>query len=469
MSNSIGDLKNSGLQGNNFPWQLKMLEGLQKIYDEVKKPLTCAEDSISLCDGQGHSLDILPNGSINVNVLNSIPVAIDCNDRISLCVNGAVVNAANSLPVTVVNPLPLEVDINQANDSILIYGFDGVNNQPISVDTNGYVNVTVTIPTPLPVSQDPSSDPWTVDGTVNAAQSGSWTVALDAATLAALEDVTVQQGTSPWIISATDLDIRDLTFATDSVDVSGSNVNAVVTATDLDIRDLTFATDSVDVTGSDVTVSNTVTVQATALDIRPLTCGDEVSLCANGITVDSGNPLPVDAGSLTPSADGVGMYGSTDGGTNWTAVQVDSFGVVSTNTTIVGPLGVQPDCANAVSTALCQTQEDILTDIKTAVEGTLDVNIVTPNVAISLDSIVSTGATGDLSSFGQQITSISFQNIGTAVATISINGGSTYFPVAPGTSINLDPRIPMGYYNGTSFFWDTTTAGAFLLIMYNYI
>jgi hypothetical protein len=35
MSNSIGDLKNSGLQGNNFPWQLKMLEGLQKIYDEV--------------------------------------------------------------------------------------------------------------------------------------------------------------------------------------------------------------------------------------------------------------------------------------------------------------------------------------------------------------------------------------------------------------------------------------------------
>lgn len=33
MSNSIGDLRNSGLQGNNFPWQLKMLQGLQALLD----------------------------------------------------------------------------------------------------------------------------------------------------------------------------------------------------------------------------------------------------------------------------------------------------------------------------------------------------------------------------------------------------------------------------------------------------
>jgi len=59
-------------------------------------------------------------------------------------------------------------------------------------------------------------------------------------------------------VSATDLDIRDLAFATDSVDVSGSSVSItgdvnvtqgtspwVVSATDLDIRDLTAATDSV--------------------------------------------------------------------------------------------------------------------------------------------------------------------------------------------------------------------------------
>lgn len=92
-------------------------------------------------------------------------------------------------------------------------------------------------------------------------------VSLDATTLAALENITV---------SATDLDIRDLAFATDKVDVTGSEVsldattlaaleNITVSATDLDIRDLAFATDTVDVSGSSVTVT------ATDLDIRDLT------------------------------------------------------------------------------------------------------------------------------------------------------------------------------------------------------
>lgn len=65
-----------------------------------------------------------------------------------------------------------------------------------------------------------------------------------------------------FAVTATDLDIRDLAFATDKVDVSGSSVTA--TATDFDIRDLVFATDKVDVSGSSVTVT------ATDLDIRDL-------------------------------------------------------------------------------------------------------------------------------------------------------------------------------------------------------
>jgi len=105
-------------------------------------------------------------------------------------------------------------------------------------------------------------------------------ISLDAATLAALENVTV---------SATDLDIRDLAFATDKVDVSGSEVsldaatlaaleNVTVSATDLDIRDLAFATDKVDVSGSEVSLDaatlaalENVVVSATDLDIRDLT------------------------------------------------------------------------------------------------------------------------------------------------------------------------------------------------------
>lgn len=45
------------------------------------------------------------------------------------------------------------------------------------------------------------------------------------------------------VVSATDLDIRNLTFATDTVDVSGSSVT--VSATDLDIRNLANSQDSV--------------------------------------------------------------------------------------------------------------------------------------------------------------------------------------------------------------------------------
>jgi hypothetical protein len=114
-------------------------------------------------------------------------------------------------------------------------------------------------------------------------------------------------------VDATNLDIRDLVFATDKVDASGSTLGAnsgvdigdvtvnnaagaaavniqdggnsitvdgsvTVSATDLDIRDLVFATDSVDVSGSEVSLDATtlaalenITVSATDLDIRDLT------------------------------------------------------------------------------------------------------------------------------------------------------------------------------------------------------
>lgn len=108
------------------------------------------------------------------------------------------------------------------------------------------------------------------DGTVIGHVSDALKVSIANASLS------VTQGTSPWVIGdgggsitvdATDLDIRDLAFATDKVDVSGSSVSIsgtvavtqstspwvigdgggsiTVDATDLDIRDLVAATDSI--------------------------------------------------------------------------------------------------------------------------------------------------------------------------------------------------------------------------------
>jgi hypothetical protein len=88
-------------------------------------------------------------------------------------------------------------------------------------------------------------------------------------------------------ISATDLDIRDLTHVSDSVKVGDGtdflaingdgSLNAVVSATDLDIRDLTHVSDSVKIgDGTDFLAINgdgslNATVSATNLDIRDLT------------------------------------------------------------------------------------------------------------------------------------------------------------------------------------------------------
>lgn len=58
-------------------------------------------------------------------------------------------------------------------------------------------------------------------------------------------------------VDAVDLDIRDLAFATDKVDISGSS-NVTVVATNLDIRDLTHVSDSVKVgDGTDFLAVNT--------------------------------------------------------------------------------------------------------------------------------------------------------------------------------------------------------------------
>ena len=38
---SVGNLKTDGQKGNNFPWQLKMLQGLQGIFDTLQKGVCC--------------------------------------------------------------------------------------------------------------------------------------------------------------------------------------------------------------------------------------------------------------------------------------------------------------------------------------------------------------------------------------------------------------------------------------------
>jgi hypothetical protein len=58
MSNSIGDLRNSGNQGNNFPWQLKVLQGLQALINSSSSSSTCCEDLTTLLQPQPRKANI---------------------------------------------------------------------------------------------------------------------------------------------------------------------------------------------------------------------------------------------------------------------------------------------------------------------------------------------------------------------------------------------------------------------------
>lgn len=122
------------------------------------------------------------------------------------------------------------------------------------------------------------------------------------------------------VVSAIDI---SLSHTTDSIAIgdgtdllainADGSINAVVSATNLDIRDLAFATDKVDVSGSTVAldattlaaletinVGNNVTVQATSLDIRALAYGTD-NVAIKGAT---GNQLAINAdGSINAVVD----------------------------------------------------------------------------------------------------------------------------------------------------------------------
>lgn len=217
----------------------------------------------------GNDLNVSANmqvGGVDVSGANPVPII------------GTVISTPSGIQdVNIVSGVTLEVNLDQNNDQVQVYGSDLT--APIATDTSGHLQVDIlTIPeveikndigNPIPVSDAGGS--LTVDGTV----------ALDGATLSALENITVQngpgvaavniqdggnsitvdgtvtsnQGTSPWVVSgtvtATPTGTQDVNLiSTIAVPVTDNGGSLTVDANNLDIRDLVFATDKVDVSNS---------------------------------------------------------------------------------------------------------------------------------------------------------------------------------------------------------------------------
>jgi hypothetical protein len=140
------------------------------------------------------------------------------------------VGGKKALDVNIADGVTLEVDLSHVDDSVKI----GDGTDFLEVNADGSINAVVSA-TDLDIR-----DLAFATDSVTAHQGGTWTI--DSITNA----VTVQ---------ATDLDIRDISHTQDSIQIgdgtdlmavnADGSINAVVSATDLDIRDLDAAQDSI--------------------------------------------------------------------------------------------------------------------------------------------------------------------------------------------------------------------------------
>lgn len=166
------------------------------------------------------------------------------------------------------------------------------------------------------------------------------------------DSVTVYQGTNPWIVSATDLDIRNLTFAQDKVDVSGSSVSVsnfpatqdvnIVSSVELEIKN-----DA----GNPIPVNGTVELGATTLAaLESVTVQNPAGAGAVNIQ-DGGNSITVDATNL----DIRDLVFSTD--------KVDTSGsTIALDATTLAAL----ESVSTNNGALETTQQSVLTELQTA-------------------------------------------------------------------------------------------------------
>ncbi len=221
---SIGNTKDQGNKGNNFPYQLRTLQLLSSINDGIaalpgvdyETRTSTYQATCTIC-GPGYSTgDII----IRYDIIDVATQTL------------AAVMWFNQTTQGIISPAPASGDLT-----------------PISAPSG----VTV------------------LNGPLGAA-------------------VNIQDGGNSITVDANDLDIRDLDFATDSVDVSGSSVSISNFPVTQDVN---------------IVSSITLNVQATSLDIRPLDCAtDEVAICSDGNPVGPLNPMPINNINLdTPLSD----------------------------------------------------------------------------------------------------------------------------------------------------------------------
>ena len=215
---------------------------------------------------------ILIEGTVTANIGTTGGLALDTTltdgSQKTEVTNGAgaaavnIQDGGNSITVDAVN-----LDIRS-----LDFSTDSVNISGSTVAISGTVPISGTI------TADQGTTPWTVDGTVIANVGTTGGLALDSTLTDKSQFTKITDGTDTASVTAAGelnvlataqpgVDIGDVTVnngpAAAAVNIQDGGNSITVDATDLDIRDLAFATDKVDVTGSTVAISGTIPISGT--------------------------------------------------------------------------------------------------------------------------------------------------------------------------------------------------------------
>ena len=313
-----------------------------------------------------------PNGLLAqiLNVLNTIEnttsqitfTGNDLNTSSNIQVGGTDVSNANPVPIsdaggsiTVDGTVSLSTGTLSALESITVQ--NGAGASAVNIQDGGNV-----------ISIDDAGGSITVDGIV----------ALDAGTLSALENITVQNGigaaavniqdggnsiTVDGTISVGNFPTTQNVAVTSIVEVEVKNdsgnplpISGTVTitdgsgpltvdATDLDIRNLTFATDKVDISGSNVLVTGAVTATIDCADSSIAICGTDGVTNNVAINVSPAGQLLTQSSTLdgagtpitsTTAGSDTGLDVNVIGGT-MAVTQSTSPWIVNTNSVIRVP------------------------------------------------------------------------------------------------------------------------------------
>jgi len=207
----------------------------------------------------------------------------------------------------------LNVSLSQANDSVAVYGNDGGSNKILLTDASGQLQVEVTNTVDVNAAQSGTWNITNISGTISL-PTGASTEAKQDSAITELQDIEADVEASNVLLGTIDADTSNISTKIDTLAgaVAGSEVQVdivsaptlTVQATDLDIRDLTSASDSVAAVQSGTwninNVSGTVSLPTGAATETTLSAiNGKITAVNTGAVVISSSALPTGAATET--------------------------------------------------------------------------------------------------------------------------------------------------------------------------